>query len=195
MTNVEIANKIHELAMELADIADIAKMKGKNGVALQNLSQAYILERAAALRLQNEPDENEWKYLYLKSAAWLAYQLGCYQEALQLTDLGLSGTAKGVALHRLKEVKSEILKKISEEETTPQKSKMNVPLYGILASADVEQELIKFKETKKQVYYSLRVPKHLIQKTIRHLIGEWVEINVSTNEDGVLVLDGIRRAA
>ncbi|MEM8526368.1 MAG: hypothetical protein AAGG68_17125 [Bacteroidota bacterium] len=120
------------------------------------------MERAAALRLQNESDENEWKHLYLKSAAWLACQLGCYQEALQLTELGLSSNAKGVALHRLKEVKSEILKKITDEQTTPQQ--LNTPLYGILASADVEQERIKFKETKKQVYYSLSVPKNLIQK-------------------------------
>lgn len=38
MTNVKIANKIHELAVELADAADIAKIKGKNAMSLQNLS-------------------------------------------------------------------------------------------------------------------------------------------------------------
>lgn len=112
MTNLEIANKIHDLAMELADAAaDIAKTKGQVGLSLQNLSQAYLLERAAALRLQIESDENEWKYLFLKSAGWLAYQLGYYEEALQLVDLGLSGQPKGLAAHRLEELKKEVIKK------------------------------------------------------------------------------------
>jgi len=170
MTNFEIADKIHQFAMELADLADIARIRDNNKEAyLQNLRQAYLLEKVAALQLQSEPDDNEWKYLFLKSAGWMAYQLGRYTEALELVELGLAGNPSGIGLS-------------------------NNSLYGILASADVEQEKVILKQ-KDQQSYILLASKDLIQKTARYLIGEWVEVNLSTNAEGAMVLQQIRQAA
>lgn len=191
MTNFEIADKIHQFAMELADLADIARIRDNNKEAyLQNLRQAYLLEKVAALQLQSEPDDNEWKYLFLKSAGWMAYQLGRYTEALELVELGLAGNPSGIGLHRLKELKKSINQQLAKQISNAS----NNSLYGILASADVEQEKVILKQ-KDQQSYILLASKDLIQKTARYLIGEWVEVNLSTNAEGAMVLQQIRQAA
>jgi len=191
MTNFKIADKIHQFAMELADLADIARIKGNKERYLQNLKQAYILEKIAALRLQSEPDDNEWKYLFLKSAGWLAYQLDLYKEALELVELGLSGNPSGLGLYRLQELRQRIM----EQQTKQVGTTSNNSMYGLLASADVEQEKIIVKEKEGQQLYILLASKDLIQQTARYLIGEWVEVDLSTNEEGIMVLQQIRRAA
>ena len=115
MNNFEIANKIHEFAMELADFADIARIRGKKEEYEKNLKQAYILEKEAALRLQSEADDNVWKFLFLKSAGWLAWQLGRYEEALELAELGLADNATGLPLYRLRELKATVKQAIEEQ--------------------------------------------------------------------------------
>ncbi|HFA47535.1 MAG TPA: hypothetical protein ENJ95_00800 [Bacteroidetes bacterium] len=191
MTNFEIADKIHLVAMELADLADIARSRKQDDLHLQNLEQAYILEKEAALRLQSEPDENEWKFLFLKSAGWLAYQLGRYGEALELAEIGLAGETGGLPLYRLKELKETVAKKMKEIHA----KQSGNHLFGMLASADVEQEKVTIKENGNRKLYTLNASRDLIQKTARHLIGEWVEIDLTTKDDGGLVLRQIRRAA
>lgn len=190
-----IADKIHEVAMELADLADIARIKGKKEEQLQNLKLAYFLEKEAALRLQSEPDENEWKFLFLKSAGWLACQLGLYSEALELAELGLKGTTTGVAQHHLEELKKNVLQKMTEQTTKQSFISTDKHFYGLLASADVEQEKVKIKDKNNQQYHILIASKDLIQKTARYLIGEFVEIDTRRNEDGLLVLERIQQAA
>lgn len=148
MTNSEIADKLHQLAMELADLAEIAQIKGQEELFTQYTQQAYVLERQAAMRLQTESDENEWKYLFLKSAGWLAYQLGWYQAALQLAELGLNGNAKGIALYRLQELKESATEKmellsnqgVSQEYETVEDSE---------SIGDLLEELIKINEVLK----------------------------------------------
>jgi len=65
----------------------------------------------------------------------------------------------------------------------------------MLASADVEQGQIRIKENKNQQYLLLIANKDLITKTVRHLIGEVVEIDANLNEKGEMVLQRIRLAA
>lgn len=118
MNNFTIANKIHEVAMELADLADIARLKGNKVEQVEHLKLAYLFEKEAALKLQSEPDDNEWKFLFLKSAGWLACQLGWYREALELAELGLKGKTTGVAQHHLEELKAHILEKTPSQTLT-----------------------------------------------------------------------------
>lgn len=195
MNNFEIADKIHEVAMELADLADISLLRGRKEEHLQNLKLAYVLERDAALRLQTEPDENEWKFLFLKSAGWLAYQLGLYLEALELAELGLKGQTTSVAQYRLEELKAKVLQKIQSPIPENTSSSKHRHLYGLLAAVDVEQEKIKVKEKNKQEYHILVTSKDMIQTTARYLIGELVEVNLRINEEGILILKDIKQAA
>lgn len=195
MSNYEIANMIHNVAMEAADFADMARIKGNKSEQLRQLELAYTLDKDAALRLQSEPDDNEWKFIYLSSAGWLAYQLELYGEAMSLVELGLSGKPKGIAIDRLQELKDALIEKIPDVAASSSSVANNQAFYGMLASADLEKEAVKIKENGQQKYRLLHASKELIQQAARYLIGEYVEVNAQTNEQGVLVLRGIKRAA
>lgn len=190
MNNYEISNRMHEFAMELADLADIAKIRGKQDLYKKNLEQAYVLEREAAMRLRDAPNDFEWKYLYLKSAGWLAYQLGKYHEALVLVDLGLKSNPTGIALHQLQELQQTLQQQLSKKEDTAYKNKN---LVGFLASADVEQEQIKVKGSNEK-YLTIKTTKERIQNIVRYLIGEKVNIDLTRHENGILTLNHIQKA-
>lgn len=196
MNNFEAADKIHNIAMELSDLAKIAQIRGSQDVYQAYLKRAFTLEKEAAFILQLDPEENYWKYIFLKSAGWLAWQLEQYDEALQLAELGLSGTATGLPFYKLQELKETVMKKILEKQDKFQTlNTTKKHFYGLLASADFEQEQVKFKEKGAQKYRILNASKDLIQQTVRYLIGEYVEIDAQTGEDGVLILQHIRKAA
>lgn len=196
MNNYVIASMIHNVAMEAADFAKLAQIKGDKEEHLRQLQLAFTLDKSAALRLQSEPDDNEWKFLFLSSAGWLAYQLELYDEAIHLVELGLQGTSDGVALHNLQELKIALKEKVKEtynirKTETPSKHL----LYGLLASADVEQEELKVKASGETDYQIIKASKELIQTVARYLIGDFVEIDTQQNEEGVMVLKAIRQAA
>lgn len=196
MNNYEIANMIHNLAMEAADFANIARMKGNNTEALKQLQLAYTLDKDAALRLQTESDENEWKFIYLSSAGWLAYQLNIFEEAIPLVELGLASKAKGIALDRLLELKDALKEKVGSEYNAILKGQNGTQLlFGVLASADMEQEEVKIQEIGKTQYRKIYASKDLIQKSARYLIGESVQMNTKIDEKKGWVLQNIRRAA
>lgn len=192
--NILIAEMLHESAMEASDLADIARIKKKPDEQIRHLKRAYTLEREAALKLQIEPDENFWKYIFLKSAGWMAYELGLYEEAIQLTELGLAGNATGVALYRLQELKKALEEKLGEEfEAKRDTLILKNQLYGVLTCADLEQEEVKLKESGETKYRIIKTSKELIQTVARYLIGEFVEINAEINENGMLLASQIRR--
>ena len=196
MNNFEVADKIHKVAMELSDLAKIAKIRGHNDVYEEHLKRAFYLEKEAALILQSDNDENYWKYIFLKSAGWLAWQLGRYEEALELAELGLAGNATGLPLYRLQELKATVKQAIEEQKNKPNTDTATDKQFsGLLASADIELEKVKIKESKNQKYHILYAPKTLIQNTIRHLIGELVEIDAKSDKNGMFVLESIRKAA
>lgn len=196
MNNFETADKIHNIAMEFSDLAKIAQLRGQNDTHQAYLKRAFTLEKEAAFMLQLEPEENYWKYIFLKSAGWLAWQLEQYDEALQLAELGLSGTATGLPLYKLEELKATVTKKILEQQQQPHiLNTTKEHFYGLLASADFEQEQIKFKEQGAQKYRTLNASKALIQQTVRYLIGEYVEIDAQAGENGELILQRIRKVA
>lgn len=195
MNNYIIASMIHNVAMEAADFANIARMKGNQEEHQRQLELAFTLDKAAALRLQSEPDDNEWKFLFLSSAGWLAYKLDLYQEANQLVELGLKGKSNGVALHRLKELKDALKEKTSQQKVFKNDQYQNKQLvYGWLASADTEQEELKIKENGNNTYRVIKASKELILNIARYLIGEFVEISTFSNKDGVLFLKEMHRA-
>lgn len=195
MSNYEISSMIHNVAMEAADFANLARMRGNQEEHQKQLQLAFILDKAAALRLQSEPDENEWKFLFLSSAGWLAYKLELYVEAAQLVELGLKGKSDGIALYRLQELQTAVKEKMGEDYKLKKDTISNPNLlYGMLASADVEQEEVKIKENGKPKYRIIKASKEMIQTVARYLIGEFVEINALVNKDGGLILKEMHRA-
>ena len=187
---MSLVKTLHDSAMEYMDIAEQSKITKDTKSYQEYLKKAYILEKEAALRVPIEKEESYWQSMLIRSAGWLAYECGFYLDAYNLSNWGLAGSPSAYEKESLKILNRKVKTKIK---TKQNKENAALHLYGMLASADVEQGQIKLKENKNQQYLLLFASKDLITKTARHLIGEVVEVAASVNEDGMMVLQGIKQ--
>ncbi len=82
---------LHRAAMQLADEADLARIRGDVERARELIREAYAKEREAALRVVDKHDLEPTRSVLLRSAASLALQCDMAREAEHLVALGLSG--------------------------------------------------------------------------------------------------------
>jgi len=183
---------LHDSAMEYMDIAEQSKIALDKKTYQEYLRKAFFLEKEAALRVPLEKEETYWQSMLIRSAGWLAYECGYYLDAYNLSNWGLAGTPSAYEKESLESLHQKVQSKLGTKEIA---TKSSVHIYGMLASADVEQGQIRIKENKNQQYLLLIANKDLITKTVRHLIGEVVEIDAKLNEKGEMVLQRIRLAA
>jgi len=71
----------------------------------------------------------------------------------------------------------------------------NSSIFGTLASANVDENLIKIRKDGLETYLDITVPSHLIQDIIKAYFGEVVEITAKKNSQGIFILEKIKRAA
>lgn len=83
--------ELHNKAMELADFGDISKMKGLLEEAVRYYSEAFELERSAAMEAKNDNIGEPSISVLLRSAASLGLCCKRLREAEQLIALALSG--------------------------------------------------------------------------------------------------------
>lgn len=192
---MSIVKILHESAMQYMDIADKSKITNDLDNYKEYLNKAFVLEKEAALKVPLEKENSYWQYMLIRSAGWLAYECGRYEEAYNLTSWGLAGTPSSYEKKSLEKLYYKLEPKIkhSLKEQNQKSNKNTLHLYGMLASADVEQGEIKVKEYEKPVYHILLATKDLIQKTARHLIGEVVKIDAISDKDGKMTIEYIGR--
>jgi hypothetical protein len=184
---------LHNAAMEFYDLAKIAKAKGKSKVYEDYLQKAYVLDKEAALKMQSEPDESNWKYIFARSAGWLAFHCGNYEEARIFAELGLSGNPPVQEKSQLTAL-LEALSEIENPSLLPDE-KGDLHISGILASANLDDGEIKIRENGKKKYRTISVSKEFIQNIARFYLGELVEIEASEAEGNRIILKHIKRAA
>jgi tetratricopeptide (TPR) repeat protein len=83
--------ELHRKAMELADMADIAKRQGHKDKAMKLYDEAYMLERDAALLAEKDKVGEPCISVLYRSAASLALNCMKYREAEKLIATALSG--------------------------------------------------------------------------------------------------------
>ena len=83
--------KLHTLAMDLAEQADILKMQGKTDEAQGLYTQSLDAESEAAYAARNQHLGEPTESVLFRSAASLAYGLQNYREAERLICMGLAG--------------------------------------------------------------------------------------------------------
>jgi len=83
--------ELHKKAMELADLADIAKRQGNKDNTLELYDEAYKLERDAALLAEKSGVGEPTVSVLFRSAASLAMNCRKYREAEKLIATALSG--------------------------------------------------------------------------------------------------------
>ena len=82
---------LHDQAMEFVDEAQLAKMEGNLEASKAFLDKAFLLEKEAALTIPVDKASEFSRHLYLRSAAYLAFETGHFLDAIQFTKIGLAG--------------------------------------------------------------------------------------------------------
>jgi hypothetical protein len=84
-------NQLHNQAMDLAENAFLSQQKGDKTAFVQLSKEAFLLEKAAAMLLQNQLDAEPNRSILFKSAAFLAFDAQEYQECRDMITYTLLG--------------------------------------------------------------------------------------------------------
>jgi hypothetical protein len=88
MTRIE---QLHNQAMNLAENAFLAQQKGDTNTFVQLSKEAFLLEKAAAMLLQNKSEAEPSRSILFKSAAFLAFDAQEFQECRNMITYTLLG--------------------------------------------------------------------------------------------------------
>lgn len=191
-----IARQYHQVAMDLYDFGKIYKAKGQPKYYKGNLELAFLLDKEAAIKVQSESTEVLWKAVYPRSAGWLALQCGKYAEAQQLAELGLSHQThiSDYEVEKLSELLQKANKKLKENPHKSTKVQSPNSILAIASATNIDQYL-RIEQFKNNTTQFLKIiPADSLQIT-RSFLGDMVEIEIKTGEDGELILKNIRKAA
>lgn len=84
-------DELHNQAMDLAESAFLAEQRGDKNTFVQLSKEAFLLEKKAALLLQNAYDAEPNRSILFKSAAFLAFDAQEYQECRDMITYTLLG--------------------------------------------------------------------------------------------------------
>lgn len=74
------------------------------------------MEKEAALQMLTEPEDFTFKYLVIRSAGQLGYDIEDYQEAKKILELGLLGHPPEAEKFQMEELLQEITAKLDKKE-------------------------------------------------------------------------------
>ena len=187
------ATLLHRTAMEYYDLAAIYKAKGRPEFFKDYRTKAWLLEKEAALQFLADPKDYTFKYLVIHSAGLLGYDLGNYEEAQKVLELGLMANPSEPAKFQMEELLAKIDKKLKKE--TQKVTDKNIFISGTLTSADVENKVIKIREGSKKDLRAISVSAEMIRQVIRFYLGELVRIQLNKDALGNYFLKNITKAA
>lgn len=175
---------LHDKAMEFVDESKLARMEGNESAAKSFLKKAFFLEKEAALSTPSNEKTSFAKYLYLRSAAYLAYDAGYLLNALQFTLLGLSGNPPAYVAQQLEALKKKLhLKNASFQ------------LKGLFTQANAKENIITIEDENSQHIYLIQVPTERIQEIVKNYWSAKVAIDAKVTNAGIVLLENIQAAA
>lgn len=175
---------LHDKAMEFVDESKLAKMEGNISAAKSFLEKAFFLEKEAALMTPTNENNSFAKYLYLRSAAYLAYESGYLLDALQFTLLGLSGKPPTYVKKQLESLQQKLHSKNA-----------SFQLIGLFTQANAKNNIITVEDETSQQIYLIQVPTEQIQEIVKNFWSAKVTIDAKVSKAGVVLLENIRAAA
>jgi hypothetical protein len=108
---------LHSKAMDIADVAFIAKRKGEHEEVKRLSKEAFKYERDAALFLLEKTEIEPTRSILFRSSACLAFDAEEYQQAEEMANYGLKGNPP----NDVKEELEELLKELKELKTVEDK--------------------------------------------------------------------------
>ena len=152
---------IHRQAMTLAQEGLMAQHRGDAGKANQYFSQAFELEKHAALSLLAAFDQEPTRSVLFRSAATLALDCGLYAEAEKMAAQGLAGNPPEDIAAELRSLYKDILLLRKKEKAAAQsKSKTTLKVEGVLREASAITNNIRIIDATGHSY-RVSVPKGL----------------------------------
>lgn len=175
---------LHDKAMEFVDESKLAKMEGNEAASKSFLKKAFFLEKEAALLTPNTEETAFSRYLYLRSAAYLAYDAGYLLDALQFTFLGLTGKTPVYIAEQLEALKQKLhLKNTSFQ------------LIGLFTEANAKENSITVEDEVSHQIYLIQVPTERIQDIVKNYWSVKVAVEAKVTKKGVVLLENIQNAA
>lgn len=194
----EAIRQIHNMAMELSDMAKVKSAKdGQSEYFKHYLAAAYDLELYAAMKIKEVKNEQDrhWKATLLRSAGWIAYQLDDFYQAQQLAILGLQIKTDPRLKKQLQQLLEQANEKLAIGQSPHQFLNEEVYIIGLCSAANLETKVIGIKSLEGVNYYSVSVPDNQIQQVAQLFLGKKVAIKVTKDDSGLLLLEDIRWAA
>ena len=190
-----LAEELHKIAMDLSTLGSIYKAKGLPYVYDDYLEFAFLIDKKAAILIQESEENGFERAAYPRSAAWLAYKNGKYADAKALAELGLThrDSVSGYEVTKLEELLSTVNSKITESSLKDEKNEAIQHFHGVVASANVDEQHLKIRQSDKKKYKLVKVASDKILDIARLFIGETVEVAAQKDESGSFILQHIQR--
>jgi hypothetical protein len=188
---MNITNIMHQLAMDMAAYGDVAKAKGLIQDAMGFYSKAFFLEYEAALKFPKETDALT-KFIWLRSAASLAFKAHLYKESELLIELCQSEAPPVWIEKELQDISNLIAK---AKNTSIEANKKPLQLSGLFKEVNSQKNEIIIEDKIKNQSFSVIVPRLVLVDIIRQYLAQQIHIIAHQTPHGVFVLDKIQAAA
>ena len=175
---------LHDKAMEFVDEAQLAKMEGNQEAAQSFFNKAFSLEREAALSAPDTENSNFAKSLYLRSAAYLAFNIGNTLEALHLCNIGLNASAPIFIEKQLLSLKEKI-----------QSQPNALHFIGLFTQANAKENSILVEDESSNQIYAIQVASQQIQDIVKNYWSAKVAVEAKVTNQGIVMLEKIALAA
>ena len=188
---MNIVRATHQLAMDMSAYGDVAKAKGLGQDAKEFYNKAFALEYEAALKFPKELDALT-KFIWLRSAAALAYKAGLFKESEQLIELCRSENPPNWLEKELTDILTLIDKAKNTSTPTLKKS---LHLSGIFKEVNSQKNEIIIEDKTQNQSFSVIVPRRVLIDIIRQYLAQQIQVVAHQTPHGVFVLEEIRAAA
>ena len=194
--------ELHTKAMDLAEFAFVAKLRGNLGKSDQLSRQAFEYEAQAARLVPDEPSSEPTRSVLYSSAAWLALDCEELREAERLVAAGLAGHPPEDIAEELRELFEKVnsLRRLSADgsrldEYSDTERKM-ATITGRLLYANAisnEKKTIGLVDENGESH-NIRVPEGMMKDIVSPLWEKIVTVTASYNGREIQ-LENIRRAS
>ncbi len=186
---MSIINILHNKAIEFADEAVIARHKGNPASVKELYFRAFQLEKEAALYAPLNAEDTTPRHILIRSAASLAILSEQYEEAEKLIALGLAGSPPDFIKKQLNELAASVRAKKIEKRKTG-----SIQFIGLFTYANANENEIKIQDSNPPFLHTLIAPTKQIKSLVREYFLEKVDVKASISDNGLLLMQEMRRA-
>ena len=169
-------------------MAMAAMAKGKPEDSIRHYRKAFELEMEAAARATPTEGDPLIRFIYLRSAAALAYHAGLFDEANKFVALTMSENPPPFIVDELNEISDLVIK------ARPAARKIgSLQIEGKFAAATENEITVLDAQSSRP--FTILGPAGKLNDIVKNFFLEMVTIQATTNSQGAILLKNISKAA